>query len=93
MVVLYMNRAGASSRSGGYALGTVLGKAQHRMKNGRIGPVYQLSVMRKKGGTKQAGWTFSVYDPVRYMQLKFDQDVCLVCHQQRADNDFIFTGR
>jgi hypothetical protein len=89
--MLYFNKVAAGRGSGEYPVGSVLVKAQYRADKGMEGPPYPLSVMRKGGGGKQNGWRFGMYDARRYMQLPFDQDLCILCHQQRAQNDYVFS--
>jgi hypothetical protein len=88
---LYLNEVATLVGNGIYPVGSVLVKAQYRAESSGKGLPFQISVMRKEGGKQQHGWTFAVYDPKRYMQVSFDQDVCLVCHSQRADHDFVFS--
>ena len=88
---LYLNGVAKKAVDGRYPVGSVLVKAQYRMNSDGNGTPYQLAVMRKEGGKQQHGWTFAVYDPKRFMQVPFDQDLCLLCHSQRADRDFVFS--
>lgn len=72
-----------------YPAGSVLVKAHYRLAGNTRGALFQLSVMTKGDG----GWAYTVYNPTTKKKRVTESDVCVLCHSQRKDNDFVFSTR
>ncbi len=86
---LYANKAATGAP---FPKGSVLVKAHYRMKGVTKGELFQLSVMTKTSGADNGGWTFKAYAPAG-AKIDADADVCVMCHTQRRDNDYVFSER
>jgi hypothetical protein len=88
---LYMNAVAATVAGGDFPNGSILVKAHHRLNGSLPGTAFQLSVMHKTGNTEHNGWTFRTFEPDGEA-LATESDVCVLCHSQRAQTDFVFSS-
>ncbi len=86
---LYANEKAADAP---YAPGSVLVKAHYRIDGGSKGALTRISVMTKTRGADNNGWQFDVYGPTG-SRMDADVDVCVMCHTQRRDHDYVFSER
>lgn len=92
---LYVNEAASGVTAGTFPKGTVLVKVQHRLfvdKAGtaQVGDVYKIAAMEKTGVGPNGGWEFRAFDPETREELGGEAEACIVCHSQRASEDYTF---
>lgn len=92
---LYVNEAATTGTGGELPTGTVMVKVQHRLfvdkaGNAQIGDVYKIATMEKTGTGSTGGWEFRAFDPETHEELGGEAEACIVCHSQRASEDYTF---
>lgn len=92
---LYVNGAaeGASGRS--MPVGSILVKVQHRLfvdkaGNSQVSDLYKIATMEKGEAGPNNGWVFRAFDPESREELGGEVEACIVCHSQRAGDDYTF---
>ena len=94
---IYANDIATHKEGAKFPVGSVLIKEERAMittsQGTTIGQVIQIDVMRKIGPSPNAidGWSFEAYEPVTHKKLDIDPQGCLVCHGDKASNDYVFS--
>lgn len=92
---IYVNSIAEGVKGKAMPVGSIMVKVQHRLfvdkaGNSQVSDLFKIATMEKLASGPNDGWVFRAFDPESHEEFGGEAEACIVCHSQRASEDFTF---